>query len=112
MKKTLLAVALLALASTTSTFAQSNTPASDTTKNAASVTGQPQQPERKYVIYLTAQQISLLGQIMSSSTAPYVNVIALEKILNEQLGPQSTPDNTNANATPVKTPPAPPAKKK
>ena len=110
MKKTLLAAALLALAFATSTaFAQTNTPASDTTKS-ASVTAQPQQPERKYVIYLTAQQISLLGQIMSQSTAPYVNVIAMEKILNEQLNAQANTEQSAVNP-PIKTPPATTKKK-
>jgi len=45
-------------------------------------------PEKKYVLQLTAQEITLLSQVIDASSAPHVTVMGITKVINDQLMPQ------------------------
>lgn len=45
-------------------------------------------PEKKYLISLTAQELTLLSQVIDASTSPHVTVMGISKVINDQLMPQ------------------------
>lgn len=63
-----------------------DTATSSTTPAAAPI--QVPGPEKKYILRLTAQEITLLSQVIDASSAPHVTVMGITKVINEQLMPQ------------------------
>lgn len=45
-------------------------------------------PAKKYTLQLTAQEITLLSQVIDASSAPHVTVMGITKVINDQLMPQ------------------------
>ncbi len=80
------------------------------TKNPAPI--QVPGPEKRYLIRLTAQEITLLSQVIDASSAPHVTVMGISKVINEQLMPQVQPIAEKPNAPTNNTPPPTEPKKK
>ena len=82
---------------TATAFAQQSAPAKDTSVHAPETPVAAAQPisvstqPHKYMIALTQQDLTLLGQVIDASTASHVNVTALLKTINDQLIPQMQP---------------------
>ena len=69
-------------------------------------------PEKKYTLRLTAQEITLLSQVIDASSAPHVTVMGITKVINEQLMPQVQAQASAPSAAPAAEEKATPAKKK